>query len=183
MRQCLDSRGGCPPSDSRTGCAKTAGRTGPLAGALLKGQKTPLLTCSTPEALTLAVTPRMADTSDSRSAPPRPQTGFFCSGLAEQLTFNIDGWVWSILASYRDCSTTPARAHIVRSTRNEDRKYVPFPLRVRSERREPENIVSPRLTDPHYTQVAPRQTGAAVPARKPQPSRALGRPSLNLHTP
>src|SRR5262249_267142 len=121
MRQCLAWRRGCPRSDSKTGCVKTVDRTGPLAGALLKGEKTPLLEWSTPAALTFAVTPRMADTSDSRSAPPRPQTGFFCSGLAEPRTFNIDGWVWSILASYRDCSITLAKAHILRNARKEER--------------------------------------------------------------
>src|SRR5215831_7077829 len=128
MRQCLAWTKGCRRSDSKTGCVKIADRTGPLAGALLKGQKTPLLTCSTPAALKFAVTPRMGDTSDSRSAPPRPQTRFFYSGLAEQPTFNIDGWVWSILASYRDCSITLAEAHILRSARNEEPKYLPRAL-------------------------------------------------------
>jgi hypothetical protein len=129
-------RRGCPRSDSKTGCVKTPDRTGPLPGALIEQMSCILRVLTSPAAGTFAVTLRMVDTLDSQSEPPRMRTRFFCSGIAVQRTFSIGGSVWSILASYHDYSITRAKARILRRVRNEERKYVPSALGVRSARGE-----------------------------------------------
>lgn len=73
------------------------------------------------------VTIRMVDTLDSRSEPPRMQIRFFSSGIAEQRTFSIGGSGWSILASYRGCFITRAKAStLCRAEMKSENSHPPY---------------------------------------------------------